>query len=109
MATDAIAYFIGGKIEPTGDRSPKANQLPEKRRSADRKDFTASGEPLLIKQNGEAKLVVQDVQSYEDTQQMLALLKILALGQKDIEWGKFKNAGESLAELDDLDRKEKIR
>jgi prevent-host-death family protein len=73
------------------------------------KDLTASGEPLLITQNGEAKLVVQDVQSYEDTQQTLALLKLLALGQKDIEQGKFKDADEFLAELDDLDRKEKIR
>ncbi|WP_176060166.1 type II toxin-antitoxin system Phd/YefM family antitoxin [Paraburkholderia sp. BCC1876] len=73
------------------------------------KDLTASGEPLLITQNGEAKLVVQDVQSYEDTQQTLALLKLLALGQKDIERGKFRDADEFLAELDDLDRKEKIR
>jgi prevent-host-death family protein len=73
------------------------------------KDLTASGEPLLITQNGEAKLVVQDVQSYEDTQQTLALLKILALGQKDIEQGKLKDADEFLAELTDLDRKEKIR
>ncbi len=73
------------------------------------KDLTASGEPLLITQNGEAKLVVQDVQSYEDTQQTLALLKILALGQKDIEQGKFKDADAFLVELNDLDRKEKIR
>jgi prevent-host-death family protein len=73
------------------------------------KDLTASGEPLLITQNGEAKLVVQDVQSYEDTQQTLALLKILALGQKDIEQGKFKDADEFLTEFDDLDREEQIR
>ena len=72
------------------------------------KDLTASGEPLLITQNGEARLVVQDVQSYEDTQQTLALLKILALGQRDIEQGKFKDADAFLAELDDLDRKEQI-
>jgi prevent-host-death family protein len=72
------------------------------------KDLTASGEPLLITQNGEAKLVVQDVQSFEDTQQTLALLKVIALGHKDIEQGKFKEAGEFLAELDDLDRREQI-
>jgi prevent-host-death family protein len=72
------------------------------------KDLAASGEPLLITQNGEAKLVVQDVQSYEDTQQTLALLKILALGQKDIEQGKFKEADAFPAGLDDLDRKEQI-
>lgn len=32
--------------------------------------------PLIITQNGEAKAVLQDVASYEDTQEMLALLKI---------------------------------
>lgn len=73
------------------------------------KDLTASGEPLLITQNGEAKLVVQDVQSYENTQQTLALLKILALGQKDIEQGNFRDADEFLAELDDLDQREQVR
>jgi prevent-host-death family protein len=36
-------------------------------------------EPLVITQNGEAKAVLQDVKSYEETQETLALLKILAL------------------------------
>jgi PHD/YefM family antitoxin component YafN of YafNO toxin-antitoxin module len=72
------------------------------------KILTASGEPMLITQKGEAKLVVQDEQSYEDTQQTLVLLKILTLGQKDIEQGKFNDADVFLAELDDLDQKEQI-
>jgi len=45
-------------------------------------------EPLLITQNGEARAVLQDVKSYEDTQQTLALLKLLALGQQDIAAGR---------------------
>jgi prevent-host-death family protein len=45
-------------------------------------------EPLVITQNGEAKAVLQDLASYEDTQQTLALLKILALGNRDIEEGR---------------------
>jgi prevent-host-death family protein len=44
-------------------------------------------EPMIITQNGEAKMVVQDIESYEKTQQTLALLKILALGQQQIETG----------------------
>ncbi len=44
-------------------------------------------EPLVITQNGEAKVVIQDVQSYEQTQETLALLKILALGNRQIEEG----------------------
>lgn len=42
-------------------------------------------EPMIITQNGEAKLVVQDIESYEKTQETLALLKILALGNRQIE------------------------
>ena len=37
-------------------------------------------EPLVITQNGEAKVVMQDIESYEQTQETMALLKILALG-----------------------------
>lgn len=45
-------------------------------------------EPLVITQNGEAKVVMQDIKSYEQTQDTLALLKILALGTRQIEEGK---------------------
>lgn len=45
-------------------------------------------EPYLITQNGEAKAVLQDIASYETTQRTLALLKILALGNQQIETGK---------------------
>lgn len=47
-------------------------------------------EPMLITQNGEARAVIQDVSSYEETQETLALLKILALGNREIEEGKVK-------------------
>ncbi len=47
-------------------------------------------EPMLITQNGEAKAVIQDVWSYEETQETLALLKILALGNREIEQGKVR-------------------
>lgn len=45
-------------------------------------------QPMVITQNGEAKAVLQDVASYEETQETLALLKMLALGNQDIEAGK---------------------
>ena len=45
-------------------------------------------EPLVITQNGEARAVLQDVASFEETQETLALLKILALGNQDIASGK---------------------
>ncbi|MEE8540481.1 MAG: type II toxin-antitoxin system Phd/YefM family antitoxin [Desulfobacterales bacterium] len=45
-------------------------------------------EPLIITQNGKAKVVIQDIESYEQTQQTIALLKILSLGIHQIEEGK---------------------
>ena len=47
--------------------------------------LTESGSPMIITQNGEAKAVIQDITSYEETQETLALLKILALGQQQVE------------------------
>lgn len=45
-------------------------------------------EPLVITQNGLAKVVIQDIESYEQTQLTMALLKILALGMRQVEEGK---------------------
>jgi len=45
-------------------------------------------EPFLITQNGEARAVLQDIATYENTQETLALLKILALGNQQITKGK---------------------
>ena len=50
--------------------------------------LTELREPMLITQNGEARAVIQDVASYEETQETLALLKILALGTREVEEGK---------------------
>jgi len=47
-------------------------------------------QPMVITQNGEAKAVLQDVASFESTQETLALLKVLALGNHEIEQGKAK-------------------
>ena len=56
-------------------------------------------EPVLITQNGEAKAVLQDVVSYEEMQETLALLKLLAMGELDIENGQFKPVDEVFADL----------
>ncbi|WP_422000646.1 type II toxin-antitoxin system Phd/YefM family antitoxin [Reyranella sp.] len=57
------------------------------------------GEPMIITQNGEAKAVVQDIISYEKTQETLALLKILALANRDIEDGRYRPAKDVFADL----------
>ena len=56
-------------------------------------------EALVITQNGEAKVVIQDIESYEQTQETMALLKILALGMHQIEEGKVLSAGDVIKRL----------
>jgi prevent-host-death family protein len=45
---------------------------------------------MVITQNGEAKAVIQDIRVYEQTQESLALLKILAQGNQSLKEGKMK-------------------
>ena len=67
------------------------------------KELTESREPMVITQNGEATLVVIDVKSYEERENTLALLKILALGSRELELGKFRDAEEVFASIDKSD------
>jgi prevent-host-death family protein len=55
-------------------------------------DLAEKREPMVITQNGEAKAVIQDIASFEQTQETLALLKLLAVGQQDIDAGRTENA-----------------
>lgn len=63
-------------------------------------DITESRLPLIITQNGEATCVVQDIKSYEEERNTIALLKILAMGRKQIAEGKVRPARAVFAELD---------
>ncbi len=55
--------------------------------------------PLIITQNGEAKAVMQDIDSYEQMQETVALLKMLALGDRQIEAGQVRPAADVVARL----------
>lgn len=55
--------------------------------------------PLIITQNGEARAVVQDIASYEQTQETMALLKILSLGARQIEDGRVQRAADVIDRL----------
>lgn len=67
------------------------------------KSITESREPLIITQNGEAKLVVMDVKSFEEQEDTMALLKLLAMGNQEIENGKFREIEDVFGELDKAD------
>lgn len=59
------------------------------------------GAPLVVTQNGEAKVVLQDIDSFEQTQETMALLKILALGSRQIEAGQVEPAEDAVARIRD--------
>ena len=63
------------------------------------RELAEKREPLVITQNGEAKAVMQDVASYEQDQETLALLKILALGRRQVEAGRIVPAHEVFRRL----------
>lgn len=65
------------------------------------RDLSEGQMTIVITQNGEAKAVLQDIASYEQTQESLALLKILALGRKDVDAGRVKTAEETFSSLRD--------
>ncbi len=61
-------------------------------------------EPLIITQNGEAKVVMQDIASYERMQETVALLKMLALGDRQVEAGRVQPAADVIARLRERQR-----
>ena len=56
-------------------------------------------EPMVITQNGEAKAVLQDIATYEETQETLAMLKILALGHQHMATGQIKPVADVVTRL----------
>ena len=63
------------------------------------RDIHEQQEPLIVTQNGEAKAVIQDIERYEQLQETLALLKILALGNEQIAVGKTQSANKVIEKI----------
>jgi prevent-host-death family protein len=73
------------------------------------RSVTAGKNPLLITHHGEVKLVVQDIEGYEEMRESLALLKILALGEEDRRAGRWKPLKRTFADLRKRIGKSKFR
>jgi len=54
------------------------------------RDIDKNGSSYVITQNGTAKAIVQDISSYEASQNSFALLKILAISSANIRRRKYK-------------------
>lgn len=57
--------------------------------------------PVYVTQNGEAKAVLLDTESYEKMRKALGLLKLLAQGERDIVDEKVLSQDEFFSALDD--------
>jgi prevent-host-death family protein len=55
--------------------------------------------PIIITQNGEARAVLVDIETYQKTQDAFALLNIIRLGENDIKNGKIKPVDEAFSAL----------
>ena len=55
--------------------------------------------PIIITQNGEARAVLMDINTYQDNEDAFALLSILKLAEKDIENGNVKDSETVFKEL----------
>ncbi len=65
------------------------------------RDVSENKKTMVITHNGEAKVVLQDVKVYEQTQEALALLKILALSGKNLKNKKFKSLERTFSNIRD--------
>ena len=57
-----------------------------------------TGNPMVITQNGEAKAVVMNVRAYDQMQESLALLRLLADSAADVEAGRVRDSEEVFAD-----------
>jgi prevent-host-death family protein len=64
------------------------------------RDITNTRQTLVVTQNGEAKVVVQDIRSYERMLETLALLKILTRSKQNIKRGKVKTLNATFTSLE---------
>jgi prevent-host-death family protein len=63
------------------------------------RELAEKREPVVITLRGEARAIIQDVVTYEETQETLALLKMLALTSRKVEDGDVAPAKEAFARI----------
>jgi len=56
---------------------------------------------MIITQNGEAKAAIMDIRAYEELQETLAMLEMVAQGNKSVGEGRYRSADQVLKEFDE--------
>ncbi len=74
-----------------------------KSRTADvLKQINETHRPMIITQNGEAKAVIQDPQSYENMKNAISMLKLLSFAEEDIKNGDLLDEDEVFSAVEEL-------
>jgi prevent-host-death family protein len=55
---------------------------------------TVTGNPMVVTQEGEAKIVLLDIQRYQNMVDTISLLKLLSLGEDDIRNNRYSTTEE---------------
>ena len=63
------------------------------------KDLQENHRPLLIVSNGQAQAVLQDVESYQQTQDGIAMLKMLVQSEQSVAAGRGSSTKDVMARL----------
>ena len=58
-----------------------------------------TGEPVVVTQNGRARVIIQDLKTYERTQETLAFLELVRQGEEDIDAGRTIPMKQAFSEL----------
>jgi prevent-host-death family protein len=64
------------------------------------RDLSGRQGTIIITHNGHARAVIQDIHTFEQTQETLALLKILTRSQQNVRRGKVKSLDATFASLE---------
>ena len=59
-----------------------------------------SGETVIITHNGEGKMVIQDIDTYESMKETLAVLKLVALGRRSVKERNLKTARKAFEDIE---------
>ena len=60
---------------------------------------TQKRQSIIVTQNGEAKAVIQDIKSYEETHNTIALLKMIAQSKAAYSAGNYKPAKKAFSDI----------
>jgi prevent-host-death family protein len=72
-------------------------------------DMSKTHKKIIITQNGEAKAVLQDIESFDEMQESLAMLKLVAMSTKSMVEGKEQSLDEAFSDVRKRIRKKGVQ